>query len=216
MKEVIEFNTVAEKLNKLHGQVGAAMKSTIPMVLEMGETLLSVKESLPHGEFGSWVEENLFFSLKTAQNYMSVYRKRELVEAAGADLVSQAYAAIKPPREPEEKEEIDVSIDPDHLTPPPEYDYWPVLSQVVEVMDRAYQILSSQRTTDTPEGLYNLIGNLYEMTCRLAAWEPQALTECDACEGAGFTLVQNNGKPVEERCPICINGKCGPYKESQF
>lgn len=43
----------------------------------LGSYLNEVKEQLPHGEFGKWIEDNVGFSERTARNYMKVYKFRE-------------------------------------------------------------------------------------------------------------------------------------------
>lgn len=45
--------------------------------VSLGLYLASVKEQLPHGEFGKWIEDNVGFSERTARRYMKVYKFRE-------------------------------------------------------------------------------------------------------------------------------------------
>lgn len=207
----------AAELNKMHGDIEISARKTLESVYEIAAKLYEVKESVPHGEFETWIDENLFFSVRTAQNYMSAFRRKDLISEAGAEQLSQAYAAIKAPKEKEVVvEEIDIDVDPEAEYITPDYDYWPLISAAGDSLKKAYGILGNQRTQDTPISLSNFIGNLYEMYCRLDLWSPDLLEDCTECAGKGFTVIQKDGLPVEVKCPICIRGKLGPYKESDY
>lgn len=43
-------------------------------IVEIGKDLALVKERLPHGMFGPWIEREFGWSIRTAQNYLSVAR----------------------------------------------------------------------------------------------------------------------------------------------
>ncbi len=44
-------------------------------VYEIGRLLCEAKASVPHGEWGTWLEENVAYSDSTAQNLMRIYRE---------------------------------------------------------------------------------------------------------------------------------------------
>ncbi len=43
--------------------------------IKIGGLLCEVKEQIPHGEFGQWLEDNVQYSVSTANNMMRVYRE---------------------------------------------------------------------------------------------------------------------------------------------
>ncbi|MBY6873409.1 DUF3102 domain-containing protein [Clostridium botulinum] len=47
-------------------------KQTIKNILSIGDNLIFIKMSLPHGEFGEYVEEKVGFSQRTAQKFMKI------------------------------------------------------------------------------------------------------------------------------------------------
>jgi hypothetical protein len=68
-------------------KVYAAMGSSA--VAQIGMHLTEVKERLPHGRFGKWLEAEFAWTDRTARNYMSLYRfavaESETVSAAELD-----------------------------------------------------------------------------------------------------------------------------------
>lgn len=55
----------------------AILKRTAQGVWEMGQLLCEVKEKLPHGDFGTWIEYELGLSDDSAQNFMRVFKAFE-------------------------------------------------------------------------------------------------------------------------------------------
>ncbi|AMJ41711.1 DUF3102 domain-containing protein [Anaerotignum propionicum] len=49
--------------------------ATMNNVIKMGEILIKVKESLPHGKFGEWLENEVDFSQRTANQLMKITRE---------------------------------------------------------------------------------------------------------------------------------------------
>jgi hypothetical protein len=66
--------------------------------MRVGELLVQQKQKLPHGEFTKWVEENLPFCVRTAQNYMKVFRNNKQLKNENVSLLSNAYDILKLPR----------------------------------------------------------------------------------------------------------------------
>jgi hypothetical protein len=69
-----------QRLNELHGQILGAIRTTVELAIEAGGILTEVKESLPHGQFQQWVEENTSFDVRTAQRYMKAHRNRDRIK----------------------------------------------------------------------------------------------------------------------------------------
>lgn len=84
------------EIESLHGEIESALKVCLDKAIRIGLLLTEAKESLQHGEFGAWVDENLSFSMRTAQRYMKVYQRRNELE--GCDTVTDAYRMIEAPK----------------------------------------------------------------------------------------------------------------------
>jgi hypothetical protein len=61
-----------EAINQLHEEVFRAVRMAVTKAVELGNKLQAVKDSLPHGRFGSWVTENCNFDDRLARRYMAV------------------------------------------------------------------------------------------------------------------------------------------------
>jgi hypothetical protein len=72
--------TRAEQINTHHHACEAAVGTALKHAVMCGALLTEQKRELPHGEWGGWLEENFEGSARTAQVYMRLHRKRELVE----------------------------------------------------------------------------------------------------------------------------------------
>ena len=66
-----------DEISKLHGEIYGAFKTSLEKAIRIGELLTEQKQNLRHGEFTSWVENNLPFSDRTAQIYMRLYSERD-------------------------------------------------------------------------------------------------------------------------------------------
>jgi hypothetical protein len=69
--------------------------------------LTAQKADLNHGEWLPWCRENLRFSERTMNNYLSVYRRRDLLKSAiVADLgLTEFYSLLSQPAAPDEPDE---------------------------------------------------------------------------------------------------------------
>lgn len=73
-------------------------------IIEIGKRLLEAKQCLPHGQWGDWLEKEVEFSERTAQNFMRIAREignPQLVADVG-NSTSKALLLISVP--PEERE----------------------------------------------------------------------------------------------------------------
>lgn len=80
-------------LAALHGILTGLSQKTVVVIFAMGKVLSEVKETLNHGEFLPWVEQNCPFERTTAFRYMQVYeRYKDEPRKALAELsISEAY-----------------------------------------------------------------------------------------------------------------------------
>jgi hypothetical protein len=51
-------------------RIRTAVKSTTETILQVGEDLIAVKQSIEHGRFRAWIEAECGFSVRTAENYI--------------------------------------------------------------------------------------------------------------------------------------------------
>ena len=82
-------NEIRFIIEKLHG----VAKVSLVLIFEAGRRLAAVKETLDHGQFLPWLEQNFQLSYRTAQNYIKLYdRFREEPAAILEDLsIQEAY-----------------------------------------------------------------------------------------------------------------------------
>lgn len=68
-----------KRIIDLHESVIGGMKNVLLNAISLGEELLKIKESLGHGKWLGWLEGNVPFSERSARNYISIYRNREIL-----------------------------------------------------------------------------------------------------------------------------------------
>ena len=76
-----------DEIAKLHCEIYGAFKTTLEKAIRIGEILTEQKQNLRHGEFTSWVENNLPFTVRTAQIYMRVYAERDRLKSETGSLL---------------------------------------------------------------------------------------------------------------------------------
>lgn len=103
-----------DRIVELHGQIEAALKTTLTQAIEVGRLLAEQKAELAHGQWGNWVAENLPFTVRTASRYMAIYRHRE--EVLKSDSVSDlagAYKMLTVPAKVVKDEDVDQKVSQD-------------------------------------------------------------------------------------------------------
>lgn len=86
----IAFAKVKE-LRKLYTEMQSLFLAALDKAIRMGEILSEVKNDLPHGQFGTWVENaGLPFKARTAQLYMRLYERKEELYNAEIGTVGEA------------------------------------------------------------------------------------------------------------------------------
>lgn len=206
---------LAQEIIKKHLEFQARQLGTLHLAVEVGEMLTEQKENCDHGEFTPWLQENLPFSIRTAQKYMSVYSNKDQYEKLGVNGLSEAYLLISPVKE--EDKDVHIHKNPVHgegemidVTPADgeahgqtsAYNYWDHVQPLINQMESVWKRLIGLRNSTTPESLGHMFGNIKDMAEVLWSWDPDKLEDCPLCSGKG--------------CKICVNGKIGNYKESEF
>jgi DUF3102 family protein len=68
---------VAREIKEAHDAVATAMRESLRHARRAGELLSQVKDQLPHGEFGPWIDAHCGFGWRTANLYMRIAREWE-------------------------------------------------------------------------------------------------------------------------------------------
>jgi len=205
----------AEEIIRLHLECMLSVKTSLKMAIDIGEKLAIQKENLDHGEFTPWIEENLPFTVRTAQNYLKLFIKKEQLLEANIDDISGAYLLLAPKEDqsdihihknPTKNNNEDEDVTPDIAAPEEHqdsfYSYWDHLSPLITKMYQVAGRLIDMRDHTTPKALGHLFGNIKEMADVLNSWDPSNMDICEECDGEG--------------CEMCIAGKVGIYQESNF
>lgn len=215
----------AARVNALHERACSSLKDAVQYAIQIGDMLSQQKEELPHGSFLKWVEDNLAFSARTAQNYIKIFKHKEELEQLQPGSLSEAHRLIAPEKpepkpavqyEEDEDDEPGGIIDADFSIVETEngHEYWPLMEKLKNEMMVAYVKLAAKRDHTTPKALGFMIGNIAEMADRIGKWDPSRLTICPICDGQGQVLDDELGQHTT--CSVCINGKLGPYKETSL
>jgi hypothetical protein len=221
--------TMVDRINKLHNQAEQAVYDSLSFAMDAGELLADQKAKMPHGLFTEWVQQNLVFSPRTAQAYMRIAQNRAQIEDQRPGSISEALKTLSTSQEKEKmaedpnviKGDFEVQTEDEEEAEAPRpkqpeldtlYDYWKIVGPLVDEMNLAYNRLSADRDHTTPSALANFIGNIKDMADRISTWNPKRLYECPACEGT-TQIESDDGIPTT--CPMCLDGKLGPYKKSE-
>ena len=90
------------EINRLWGEIGETLRTTLPKAIRVGELLTEQKAELAHGEWLPWLKANTSISERTARDYMRFWENRErLKPALSADIQSarKMLAVSKPHQE---------------------------------------------------------------------------------------------------------------------
>lgn len=95
MSELIrEAATIAEEINAIKQEV---RETAIRGTIEIGKRLIEAKSLVPYGQWGKWLEENVDYSERTAQDAMRIameYGKRETQALAEIQNTTQAVLLL--------------------------------------------------------------------------------------------------------------------------
>ena len=93
-----------DEIAKLHGEIYGAFKTSLEKAIRVGELLTEQKQNLRHGEFTSWVKNNLPFTDRTAQIYMRFYSERDWLKTEAVSVLNlkSAYRLLIDHKDPKE------------------------------------------------------------------------------------------------------------------
>lgn len=108
-KELQQFN-LAEKTAKINFLAG----QTAQNIIEIGKTMLEVKNNIPYGYFQNWLENHVHYSRRTAYNFMKVAEEFKDVQPIAHLGIKKLLALTG--LEPEERENIINDYDLEKMT----------------------------------------------------------------------------------------------------
>ena len=90
----IEKSRVQE-ITVLHGEIIISLKISLEKAIRIGQLITEQKESMRHGGYIKWCEENLPFTSRTARSYKNLYKNRYYLKMENVSDLSEAYRQIK-------------------------------------------------------------------------------------------------------------------------
>lgn len=92
-----------QNIDTLTAEILILKQQTAQNIIEIGKRLITVKESLPHGEWGKWLEEKVEFADRTARQFMKVAQEFGDSEIGKRLPISKVYALLDLPKEEREQ-----------------------------------------------------------------------------------------------------------------
>lgn len=93
-----------QNIDTLTTEILILKQQTAQNIIEIGKRLITVKESLPHGEWGNWLKEKVDFTDRTAQRFMKAANEFSNPTTLSDLPKSKIFALLELP--PEEREEF--------------------------------------------------------------------------------------------------------------
>jgi hypothetical protein len=148
-----------EEILKLHYEILDSVKMNVEKAIHIGELLISIKRELGHGKWGDWVEENLPFTPRTAERYMSLTRiKNDNVSDLSLfdaykllphklrpttnDEPEAEVETLEPETEMIAEVEIETSTEPEHEIPEAEVEEVPEVEDDMETPEPEAEVIA--------------------------------------------------------------------------
>src|SRR4051812_16086594 len=101
---MLALASLASEINRTYGDAIGTAKHALDKMFRVGELLAQAKRRVRHGEWESWIRDNLKFGERQAQNYMQLFESRKAIIAASKSESKFAFRsldeALAVPREP--------------------------------------------------------------------------------------------------------------------
>ena len=100
--------TWAADITHHHQQACLRAGEAINHAIEAGKLLIAVKQRLPHGEFGNWLEKNIQVTQRQAQRYIAAAQGKPVpVRAIASNATPVSYLAAPAPGTKEYAKELE-------------------------------------------------------------------------------------------------------------
>lgn len=83
------------------GEIQGLMRKTAQDIIDIGQKLIEVKEQLPHGAFGPWLEAEFAWTERTARRYISVAEQFKSDTVSDLAIAPSALYLLASPSTPE-------------------------------------------------------------------------------------------------------------------
>jgi hypothetical protein len=100
----IQISDYAKKINELHGLIGVQLRTPLNTAIEIGKLLSEVKETVGHGNFIQWINDNCYFDERTCQRYIKLFEYKNKTDSV-SDL-QEAYKQIETIEKQEKQTEL--------------------------------------------------------------------------------------------------------------
>ena len=88
---------VADEVQSTADRIRQSIKRTTESIIAIGNDLMTVKEALPHGQFGPWLRAEFTWTERTAQKFMAVAERfRPISELSSVFDPTAAYLLAAP------------------------------------------------------------------------------------------------------------------------
>jgi hypothetical protein len=155
--ELAPLSDLAASINREHRQCQSAAEFALKSALEVGRFLTEAKSQVEHGEWLTWVADNLDFGERQAQSYMRLFTHKREIEARNTKSTSHLQSlsgALDLIREPRT---VEVVIGPSEDKKPVEIEHVPVVrptSREIQHSTSAEVFSASQRARTPPTRYY--------------------------------------------------------------
>lgn len=159
----------ASKVKEAADRIRQAVKRTLEDIIAVGNDLLAVKETLPHGQFTPWLRAEFGWTERTARNFMAVAEqfgpKKEIISDLRIDPTAAYLLAA--PSAPDEAREAAVKLaeEGERVTP----------KVAKELLAKERRKTSRRRKGGSTEKLSEKLLNV--LTRFQERWNPKELSE---------------------------------------
>lgn len=108
------MNEIQRPLEVIETEINFYKNQTATGIIEIGKRLIEAKSQLPHGEWGTWLEERVEFSNASANRFMQVAREFPNSSALGNLPKTKVFALLDLP--PEQRAEFIEATPIDEMT----------------------------------------------------------------------------------------------------
>src|SRR5260370_37386497 len=93
--------TFADEINERYHNIVRHGEAAFAEAIRIGELLVANKAAVRHGDWVKWIEKNIVFDIRTAQNYMRLFEQRDVLKNESVSYLTKAYALLAEKTSPE-------------------------------------------------------------------------------------------------------------------
>jgi hypothetical protein len=211
VEDAVVVSDAAQVINARHAELVETIEAlkdgamtALHAAVSIGGLLMEAKDVVEHGGWIPWVEEQLDFKPRQAQNYMKAWRNRDRMLDGEVSSMAEGLRLLTEPEDAVEKTSLSL-VEPKSELELLQDQVQRVVGSMHGFGDRAENILSGS----SPRAGQHLITAMRAMLSQLVTWLPDGLGPCPECDGAG---VAPDPDGVMVHCGNCFGGKTGRYR----